>query len=224
MDKRTVVAIDGPVGAGKSTVAKIVARELKIIYVDTGAMYRAVGLYAIRNGIATRDREKLSEIIKDLNIGVKITEEGQKIFLNGEDVTQIIRTPEISMAASDVSSIPEVRTRMVEIQREVGEKESIIMDGRDIGTVVLPDADVKIYLDADPKERAKRRYKELVKKGQKVTLHEVYEDLMLRDHNDMSREASPLKPAEDAIILDTTGKNLTQAVKAVIKIIKGAQI
>ena len=220
MDKQIIVAIDGPVGAGKSTVAKMIAKELSIVYVDTGAMYRTVGLHAIRNNVGTRDREKLSNLVNEINIDVKLSNEGQRIFLNNEDVTTLIRTPEISMAASDVSSIPEVREKMVDIQRNLGNSTSVIMDGRDIGTVVFPKATVKIYLDADPHERAERRYKELIRKGQDVTIDDVYNDLMKRDYNDMHRETAPLRPADDAINLDTTGKGLEDVVKEAINIIK----
>lgn len=214
-----IVAIDGPVGAGKSTVAKLIAKGLSIVYVDTGAMYRAVGLYAVRNNVDTKDRERLSKLINEIEIDVKVSNAGQRIFLNKEDVTGLIRTPEMSMAASNVSAIPEVRARLVDMQREIGKNRSIVMDGRDIGTVVFPNANIKIYLTASPEERAGRRYSELINKGQKVTFKEVYEDLMKRDHNDMSRDASPLKPAEDAVILDTTGKDLEKVVKEAIELI-----
>lgn len=213
------VAIDGPVGAGKSTVAKMIAKKMNIIYVDTGAMYRTVGLYAIRKGISTTDVESLKVLINEIDIDVEIKNGEQLIYLNKEDVTGLIRTPEISMAASNVSAVPEVRAKLVDIQRKLAESKSVIMDGRDIGTVVLPNADTKIFLDASPKARAKRRYDELIAKKQEVTFEEVYNDLMQRDKNDSTRAASPLKKADDAIVLDTTELTLEQVVDEAIKII-----
>jgi len=219
MEKQIAVAIDGPVGAGKSTVAKLIAKRLGIIYVDTGAMYRSVGLYAVRKGIETTNAEKLREIIDEINLDVEIIDGVQNIFMNGENVSNLIRTPEISMAASNVSAVVEVRNKLVDIQRNLSKSKSVIMDGRDIGTVVLPKADTKIYLTASPEERAKRRYNELINKGSKVTYQEVYDDLILRDKNDSTRAASPLKPADDAIILDTTGMSLDEVVSESIKLI-----
>lgn len=219
MEKQIAVAIDGPVGAGKSTVAKLIAKKLGIIYVDTGAMYRSVGLYAVRKGIDTTDAEKLSEIINEIDLDVEIIDGVQNIFMNGENVSNLIRTPEISMAASHVSAVVEVRKKLVDIQRDMSKSKSVVMDGRDIGTVVLPNADTKIYLTASPEERAKRRHIELINKGSKVTYQEVYDDLIIRDKNDSTREASPLKPADDAVILDTTGMNLDEVVEAAVKLI-----
>ena len=219
MDKQIAVAIDGPVGAGKSTVAKLIAKKLGIIYVDTGAMYRSVGLYAVRKGIETTDAERLKEIIDEINLDVEIIDGVQNIFMNGENVSNLIRTPEISMAASNVSAVVEVRNKLVDIQRGLSKSKSVIMDGRDIGTVVLPNADTKIYLTASPEERAKRRYNELINKGSKVTYQEVYDDLIVRDRNDSTRAASPLKAADDAIILDTTGMSLEEVVDESIKLI-----
>lgn len=220
MEKQISVAIDGPVGAGKSTVAKLIAKKMNIIYVDTGAMYRTVGLYAVRKGIATTDREALKGLINEIDIDVEIKDGEQLIYLNGENVTGLIRTPEISMAASNVSAVPEVRTKLVDMQRKLAESKSVIMDGRDIGTVVLPNADTKIYLDASPEARAKRRYDELIAKKQEVTYEDVYNDLLQRDKNDSTREASPLKAADDATILDTTNLTLEQVVDESIKLIK----
>lgn len=219
MGKKIAVAIDGPVGAGKSTVAKLIAKKLGIIYVDTGAMYRSVGLYAVRNGIQTNDAEKLKEIIDEINLDVEIIDGVQNIFMNGENVSDLIRTPQISMAASNVSAVIEVRNKLVDIQRDLSKSKSVIMDGRDIGTVVLPNADTKIYLTASPEERAKRRYNELINKGSKVSYQEVYDDLIIRDRNDSTRAASPLKAADDAIILDTTGMSLEEVVNESIKLI-----
>ena len=221
MEKQYLIAIDGPVGAGKSTVAKITAKKLNIIYVDTGAMYRAVGLYVTRKGLDTKKSEDVNSVLGEINLDVKLSNEGQMIFLNGEDVTKLIRTPEISMAASNVSAIPEVRVKLVDMQRKLAEIKSVIMDGRDIGTVVLPNATTKIYLNAELDERADRRYKELIKKGQDVTFEDVKADIVKRDTNDMSRAVSPLKKADDAIELDTTGLTLEEVVDKVIDIING---
>jgi len=219
MNNTIKVAIDGPVGAGKSTIAKLIAKKMNIIYVDTGAMYRTVGLHAVRKGIATTDAESLKKLINEIDIDVEIKDGEQLIYLNKENVTGFIRTPEISMAASNVSAVPEVRTKLVDIQRKLADAKSVIMDGRDIGTVVLPNADTKIYLDASPEARAKRRYDELIAKNQNVTFEEVYNDLVERDKNDSTREASPLKKADDAIVLDTTNLTLEQVVDEAIKII-----
>ena len=219
MEKQCLIAIDGPVGAGKSTVAKIAAEKLNIIYIDTGAMYRTVGLYVIRKGLDPKSAEDVKSILDEVNLDVRLSNAGQMIFLNGEDVTRLIRTPEISMAASNVSAIPEVRTKLVDIQRKLAESKSVIMDGRDIGTVVLPNATTKIFLNASLDVRAERRYKELIRKGQNVSFEDVKSDIVKRDNNDMSRAASPLKKAEDAIELDTTGKNLEEVVSEVIKIV-----
>jgi len=218
LEKQYLIAIDGPVGAGKSTVAKITAQRLNIIYIDTGAMYRTVGLYVVRKGLDTKNSNDVNSVLDEINLDVKLSNEGQMIYLNGEDVTRLIRTPEISMAASNVSAIPEVREKLVSIQRKLAESKSVIMDGRDIGTVVLPNATTKIFLNANLDVRAERRYKELIKKGQKVTFDDVKNDIIKRDNNDMSRAASPLKKADDAIELDTTGKTLDEVVADVIKI------
>ena len=219
MNNTIKVAIDGPVGAGKSTVAKLIAKKMNIIYVDTGAMYRTVGLYAIRKGIETTNHEELKNIIDEINIDVEIKDGEQLIYLNNENVTGLIRTPEISMAASNVSAVPEIRTKLVEMQRKLAESKSVIMDGRDIGTVVMPNADTKIFLDATPEARAKRRYNELIAKKQEVTFEDVYNDLLERDKNDSTRAASPLRVADDAIVLDTTNLTLEQVVEESIKII-----
>lgn len=221
MDRQILIAIDGPVGAGKSTVAKITAKKLNIIYVDTGAMYRTVGLYVVRKGLDTKNPEHVNSVLNEISLDVKLSDEGQIIYLNGENVTKLIRTPEISMAASNVSAIPEVREKLVHMQRELAKSKSVIMDGRDIGTVVLPNATTKIYLNANLDERADRRYKELIKKGQNVTLEEVKSDIIKRDGNDMSRAASPLKKADDAVELDTTGLTLDEVVCKVIDIVNG---
>ena len=220
MEKQISIAIDGPVGAGKSTIARMVEKKLNIIYVDTGAMYRTVGLYVTRKGLDTANFDDVRSVINEIELDVKLSNKGQLIFLNGENVTDLIRTPEISMAASNVSAVPEVRERLVNIQRALAESKSVVMDGRDIGTVVLPNASAKIYLVADLDVRANRRYKELLNKGQNVTFEEVKEDIIKRDKNDMSRVTSPLKKADDAVELDTTNLNLEQVVEKLIEIVK----
>ena len=213
------IAIDGPAGAGKSTVARLVADKLGYLYIDTGAMYRTVGLYVIRKGLDTTKPEHVNSVLDEINLDVKLSNEGQRIFLNGEDVTNLIRTPEISMAASNVSAVPEVREKMVFMQRKLAESKSVIMDGRDIGTVVLPNATTKIFLNASIDVRTDRRYKELIRKGQNVTFDEVKADIIKRDNNDMSRATSPLKKADDAVEVDTTGKSLDEVVGEIIEIV-----
>ena len=217
---RLNVAIDGPAGAGKSTVARAAAKELGFIYVDTGALYRAVGLYALRAGIKPGDAEAVGATLENINVSLEFINGEQSVLLNGEDVSSQIRTPEASMAASDVSAIPAVRAFLFDLQRDIAKKNNCIMDGRDIGTVVLPHAQVKIFLTASPEIRAKRRYDELIAKGQSVDYKDVLEDLIKRDYNDSHREVAPLKPAEDGVILDTSGLSLEEAVESAIRIIK----
>ncbi len=214
------VAIDGPAGAGKSTVSRAAAKAVGYIYVDTGALYRAVGVNALRNGIDTKDKPAVAATLADISVDLVFENGEQKVLLNGEDVSTEIRTPPASMAASDVSAVPEVRAFLFDLQRDIASRNNCIMDGRDIGTVVLPDAKVKIFLTASPEERAMRRYKELIEKGNDVKYEEVLEDLVQRDYNDSHREIAPLKPAEDGVILDTTGMSLEESVNAIIKIIK----
>lgn len=214
------VAIDGPAGAGKSTVSRAAAKAVGYIYVDTGALYRAVGVNALRNGIDTKDKPAVAATLADISVDLVFENGEQKVLLNGEDVSTEIRTPPASMAASDVSAVPEVRAFLFDLQRDIAARNNCIMDGRDIGTVVLPDAKVKIFLTASPEERAMRRYKELIEKGNDVNYEEVLEDLVQRDYNDSHREIAPLKPAEDGVILDTTGMSLEESVNAIIKIIK----
>ena len=197
------IAIDGPGGAGKSTVAKAVAKKLSIIYVDTGALYRAIGVYALKNGIETTDRQGISAILKNISVELKFKNGTQSVLVNTEDVSNEIRTPEASMAASNVSAIPEVRDFLFETQRTIARENNVIMDGRDIGTVDLPDAEVKIFLTASPEARAKRRFHELCAKGIEADYNQVLRELKIRDYNDSHREIAPLRPAEDAIILDT---------------------
>ncbi len=214
------VAIDGPAGAGKSTVSRGAAKQLGFVYVDTGALYRAVGVNALREGIDTRDKSAVAESINGISVDLVFENGEQKVLLNGEDVSVEIRTPPASMAASDVSAVPEVRAFLFDLQKNIAAKSNCIMDGRDIGTVVLPHAQVKIFLTASPEERATRRYRELVEKGSEVSYKEVLEDLIERDYNDSHREIAPLKPAEDGVIFDTTGLTLEESVKEIVKIIK----
>lgn len=214
------VAIDGPAGAGKSTVARGAASKLGYIYVDTGALYRSVGVYCLRNKIKTDDKEAVVNALSDISVELKFIDGFQHVFLNGDDVSTEIRLPEASMAASNVSAIPEVRAFLFDLQRDIAAQNNCIMDGRDIGTVVLPDAQVKIFLTADPEERAMRRFKELQEKGSTTTFEEVLEDLKTRDYNDSHREIAPLKPAEDSVIINTTGLTLEDSVNAIINTVK----
>lgn len=214
------VAIDGPAGAGKSTIARAASKELGFIYVDTGALYRAVGVYCLRNGITTTDADGVGAVLNEINVELKFIDGVQHVYLNEDDVSTEIRLPEASMAASNVSAIPSVRAFLFDLQREIAAKNNCIMDGRDIGTVVLPDAKVKIFLTADPEERAMRRFKELEEKGSTVTYQEVLDDLKVRDYNDSHREIAPLKPAEDSVVINTTGNTLEQSIELIVKTIK----
>lgn len=215
------VALDGPAGAGKSTIARRVAQEMGIVYVDTGAMYRAIGLFVARQGLDTRDPDCVLPQLAHIRISTAYDpQKGQQIFLNGEDVSQAIRSPEMSMAASNVSSLPQVRAFLLEQQRQMAREQSVIMDGRDIGTVVLPDAPVKIFLTADSKERARRRYQEYLDKGQPADYDAILADVILRDEQDTNRAEAPLRQAEDAVVLDTTHLDFDQSVEAVKMIIK----
>ncbi len=215
------IAIDGPAGAGKSTIAKAAANALGYIYVDTGAMYRALGLFAIRNGVAPDDKDAVNELLKKAEVSLARNEKKEQlIILNGEDVSSLIRTEQVSMAASKISAIPEVRAFLLSLQRDMAKKNNVIMDGRDIGTVVLPDAKVKIFLTASAEIRAKRRYDELVLKGEDVKYEDVLADVIKRDHNDMNREIAPLKPAEDGVIVDTSDIDLQQSIDLLIKTIE----
>lgn len=214
------VAIDGPAGAGKSTISRAAAKALGYIYVDTGALYRAVGVNALRKEINTRDKEAVAGTLTDISVDLVFENGEQKVLLNGENVSSEIRTPPASMAASDVSAVPEVRAFLFDLQRDIAARNNCIMDGRDIGTVVLPDAKVKIFLTASPEERATRRYRELIEKGSDVKYEDVLADLIERDYNDSHREIAPLKPAEDGVILDTTGLSLEESINEIIRIIK----
>lgn len=214
------VAIDGPAGAGKSTVSRAAAKAMGYIYVDTGALYRAVGVNALRKGIDTKDKPAVAATLSEISVDLVFENGEQKVLLNGENVSEEIRTPPASMAASDVSAVPEVRAFLFDLQRDIAKRNNCIMDGRDIGTVVLPDAQVKIFLTASPEERAMRRYKELIEKGSNVDYKDVLEDLIQRDYNDSHREIAPLKLADDGVILDTTGLNLEESVYKIIETIK----
>ena len=214
------IAIDGPSGAGKSTIAKAVAKDLGYIYIDTGAMYRTVGLASVRKGIDTeKDTKGVIDLLPEIDIDIKYVNGDQHVYLGAEDVSGLIRTPEISLAASHVAVIREVREKMVDFQRKLAENHNCIMDGRDIGTNVLPNANVKIFLTADTKDRAERRYLELKAKGENVTFEEVLKDMEFRDENDSSREYMPLKKADDATLIDTTGNTLEKSVKIIKKFI-----
>lgn len=214
------VAIDGPAGAGKSTISRSAASEVGFIYVDTGALYRAVGVNALRNNIDTKDAEKVTESLENITVELKFVDGVQHVFLNGEDVSEEIRLPEASMAASDVSAVPSVRAFLFELQRDIARKNNCIMDGRDIGTVVLPDAQIKIFLTASPEVRAMRRFKELQAKGAKDSYEDVLSDLKIRDYNDSHREIAPLKPAEDSITVDTSDCSFDESVETIVNIIK----
>jgi cytidylate kinase len=219
--KSIQIAIDGPSGAGKSTMAKLVSQKLGIMYLDTGAMYRALALKAIRQNIDTNDSEKVSELLSDFNISIKYENGSQKVILNGEDVSDKIRTDEVSMGASNVSAIPAVRKRLVELQQKMASNTSVVMDGRDIGTHVLPKADVKIFLTASVAQRALRRYNEQKDKGiLKKSLEEIEKEIEIRDYNDSHRAASPLKQADDAVLLDTSNYTIEESVEKILEIIR----
>jgi len=215
----TSIAIDGPSGAGKSTIAKILAKELGYIYIDTGALYRAVGLFALRQGVEPDDSEGVTGLLGGVDVALRFVNGEQRVMLNDRDVSREIRSPEVSMAASAVSAIPAVRAFLFELQRSIAQSGDCLMDGRDIGTVVLPDAQVKIFLTASPEDRAKRRHEELCEKGENVDYGTVLAELKQRDHNDSTRAAAPLKRAEDAILVDTTGFELPQSVQLLKQIV-----
>ena len=210
------IAIDGPGGAGKSTISRAVAAKLGIVYVDTGALYRTIGLYVRRAEVSPTDREAVSECLKDIKLELKYENGKQCVYLNGENPGDLIRTPEMSMYASAVSAIPEVRAFLLDTQRDIAKKNSVIMDGRDIGTVILPDADVKIFLTASPECRARRRYDELMAKGSNVKYEDVLAEMNQRDAQDAGREVAPATAAADAVLLDNTGLSFDESVDAVI--------
>ncbi len=214
------VAIDGPAGAGKSTIARAAAKALGFIYVDTGALYRAVGVYSLRKGFDTKNAAAVESTLPHIQVELRFLDGVQYVLLNGEDVSEEIRTPSASMAASDVSAVPAVRQFLFDLQRDIAKKNDCIMDGRDIGTVVLPKAQVKIFLTAEAEARAKRRFLELQAKGAKDTYEAVLADLKARDYNDSHRAVAPLKPAADSILVDTTTLSLAESVEKVIEVIK----
>ena len=220
MNKIINIAIDGPGGAGKSTISKTLAKKLDILYVDTGSLYRTIGLFVKMKEIDPKNADAVSAILPEISIDVKYENGAQVNYLNGTNYGDAIRTPEMSMYASDVSKIPAVRAFLLETQKQIARKNSVIMDGRDIGTVILPNADVKIFLTASAECRAMRRYKELCEKGQNVRYEDVLREMNERDEQDSSREIAPAKPAEDAILLDTTGFDFDQSVDAILKIIE----
>lgn len=214
------IALDGPSGAGKSTIAKRLSAELGFVYVDTGAMYRTVGLYCLQNNVDIDDEAAVAAVLPNINIELKYIDGEQRILLNGTDVSKEIRMNEVSMAASKTSAYKPVRAFLLDAQRNVAKTQSVIMDGRDIGTVVLPDAEIKIFIVGDATVRAKRRHKELLEKGQNISLQEVLEDIITRDHNDTNRAEAPLRQAKDAVLLDTTYKNFEESYEAVLEIVK----
>ena len=213
------VAIDGPAGAGKSTIAKMIAKKMSYIYVDTGAMYRAMALYLLRNQVPAEDAEQISKGCRNADITIRYENGEQVVYLNGENVNGLIRTPEAGVMASAVSVYSQVRTKMVELQQALAESTSVVMDGRDIGTVVLPKAEVKIYLTASSAVRAKRRFDELVAKGMECDLAQLQKEIEERDYRDMNREVSPLKKAEDAVELDTSELSIEEVVAAMQQIV-----
>ena len=214
------IAIDGPSGAGKSSIARSLAGQMGYVYIDTGALYRAIGLYALEHGAEPTDREKVPALLPQITLELRHRQDGQHVYLNGRDVSEEIRTPAVSMAASGVSAIPEVRAFLLELQQGIAAKQNVIMDGRDIGTVVLPGAQVKIFLTASSEERARRRYQELLAKGKDVAYEQVLADVIERDRNDSTRAIAPLRPAPDAVTVDTTGNDFGQSVSQLRSVIE----
>lgn len=210
---KIAIAIDGPSGAGKSTIAKKLAAELGYVYVDTGALYRSIGYATIKEGIDYKDTEKVIAFLSKIHVNLSYVNGVQRVFVNNEDVSDYIRTPEVSMAASAVSAIPEVRKFLFNTQQEIAHENNVIMDGRDIGTVVLPFAQIKIFLTASAEDRAKRRYDELIEKGMDVKYDDILADMKERDYNDSHRDIAPLRPADDSILIDTSGNTLEESVK-----------
>lgn len=215
------IAIDGPSGAGKSTLARKLAAKLDFIYVDTGAMYRTIGLYIYRKGIDPQDADGVAAVLPEIKVDLSFVDGEQRVYLNGEDVSSEIRLHEVSQYASLTSAIPAVRAYLFDMQQALAAENNVIMDGRDIGTVVLPNADVKIFLTARPEVRAQRRYDELIERGQEVSFEQVLADVQRRDDQDMNRPVAPLKPAEDSIILDTSGNTFEQSLELLYNTVKG---
>ena len=216
-NRNLIIAIDGPAGSGKSTVCRLLAEELKYLYVDTGAMYRALTWKAIDENLDLTDGESLAELARRTSVKL---EKDKKVFVDGIDVTEKIRNPEITKNVSHIANVPEVRERMVTLQREAGRTGGAVLEGRDIGTIVFPDADIKIYLDAELEERARRRYKELKEKGYQVEIDKVVKDLAARDETDRGRKIAPLRVAEDATVIDTTHMNINQVVEKLLDILE----
>mgnify|MGYP002751119145 CR=1 FL=1 len=214
------VAIDGPSGAGKSTIARAVARELGFLYIDTGALYRSIGFFVLESGRDPRKKEDVEACLSGIRLELRHVDGVQRVFLNEQDVSEKIRTPAVSMAASQVSAVPEVRAFLLELQRSMARENNVIMDGRDIGTVVLPDAGLKIFLTAAPEDRARRRFEELAAKGEAVTYEEVLRDVVQRDYNDTHRDISPLRQAADAVLADTTGFPLERSVALIRSLVE----
>lgn len=212
------IAIDGPAGAGKSTIARRVAARLGFIYVDTGALYRTAALFCTRRGL--KEEQEIAAALPEAEISLRFSDGVQHVILNGEDVSDFIRTPEISMAASDIAAIGAVRAFLFDLQQQIAKTENILMDGRDIGTVVLPDADLKIFLTADAEERARRRHKELMEKPDCPSYKEILADIIRRDEQDRNRAVAPLKQAEDAVLVDTTHLSLDESVEAILNLCK----
>ena len=216
------IAIDGPAGAGKSTIAKMAAKKLDFIYVDTGAMYRAMALYFLRREIDAKDEKKIAEACEHINVTIAYQEGEQQVLLNGENVNAFIRTEEVSMMTSNTSKYPAVREKLLYLQRELAAANNVIMDGRDIGTCVLPDAELKIYLTASASEQAKRRYLEQKERGVESDLAQIERDIIARDEQDMNREIAPLKQAEDAIYLDTSDMTIEEVVTKIVSLVQKA--
>jgi cytidylate kinase len=224
MKKVYNIAIDGPAGAGKSTIARSVAEKLHFVYVDTGAMYRAMALHFLRNGIPSDDEERISKSAGEVNVTISYENRMQQVILNGENVSGLIRTEEVSAMASAVSVYMPVRNKLVELQQNLALEENVIMDGRDIGTCVLPEADLKIYLTASSLVRARRRYEELKAKGEECSLDDIEKDIIERDYRDMNRENSPLKQAEDAVLLDSSAMTIPQVVDRILALFQERQV
>lgn len=218
LNKRLNIAIDGPAGAGKSTIAKMVSKKLNCIYVDTGAMYRAVALFFIKNGIASDDEKRIAKEIENIHVDIQFEVGEQRVLLNGKDVTEEIRAERVGKWASEISKYTVVREYLVKMQREVAAKQDVVMDGRDIGTVVLPQANVKIYLTASSKIRAMRRYNELTQKGVFCDIHDIEQGIMERDAQDMNREISPLRQAKDAILIDSSNMTIDGVVEKIVSL------
>lgn len=214
------IAVDGPAGAGKSTISRAAAKTLGFIYVDTGALYRTVALNVIRNGESLDDVQAIISLLPSTDISLKFEDGQQKVMLGGEDVSDLIRTPEVSMGASKVSAVPAVREFLFELQQKIARENNCVMDGRDIGTVVLPNAQLKVFLTASAEERARRRCKEFLEKGEQVSFEEVLRDIEQRDYNDSHRDIAPLKQADDAILLDTSNLNLEESIQALTRLIQ----